>query len=453
MGLIAAEADAETVPMIVARTMSRAKPSPMRDRITARGAALDLLEAVLIQRRFLDDALDAMPALPERDRAFARLIAATALRRLGETDAAIARCLERRLPARAHRTQSVLRIGAVQLLMLGTPAHAAVSETVALAHRRLPKPHVGLVNAVLRRMAREGATFLAEADLPRINTPKWLWRIWSERYGEATCQAITQAHQREAPLDLSVKAEAPAWATRLGGRLLPTGTVRLENAGLVPRLDGFEAGAWWVQDAAAALPARLLGNVRGKHVIDLCAAPGGKTAQLTAAGARVTAIDRSPLRLERLAANLKRLELEAEIIAADAATWRPFQPADAVLLDAPCSATGTIRRHPDIPHLKSPADVADAAKTQAALLEAALTMLRPGGTLVYAVCSLQPEEGEAQVDRLLAGHALRRRPVAPGEIGGLADFVTPAGDLRTLPCHLAELGGIDGFYAARLERL
>ncbi|MCX7353453.1 MAG: methyltransferase domain-containing protein [Alphaproteobacteria bacterium] len=424
----------------------------MRGNVSARGAALDLLEAVLVERRFLDDALDNMPTLPERDRAFARLIVATVLRRLGELDAALEPCLAKPLPARAHRTQNVLRIGAVQLLMLGTPAHAAVGETVDAAHRRLPKPHVGLVNAVLRRVAREGKALLP-ADAAALNTPKWLWRGWSERYGEETCRAIAAAHQREAGLDLSVKDGAAALATRLGGRVLPTGSIRLENAGAVPRLDGFEAGVWWVQDAAAALPVKLLGDVRGKHVIDLCAAPGGKTAQLATAGARVTAIDRSPERLARLTTNLKRLGLEAETIAADAASWRPSQPADAVLLDAPCSATGTIRRHPDIPHLKSPRDVTDAATTQRELLDAALTMVKPGGMLVYAVCSLQPEEGEAQIEALLAkGAPLRRRPITASEVGGLKELVSPAGDLRTLPSHIPELGGLDGFYAGRLER-
>lgn len=425
----------------------------MRGNVSARDAALELLEAVLAERRFFDDALDDVPTLPERDRAFARLIAATVLRRLGELDAALAPCLAKPLPARAHRTQNVLRVGAAQLLMLGTPAHAAVAETVDAAHRRLPRPHVGLVNAVLRRVAREG-TALLPGDATALNTPKWLWRGWSDRYGEETCRAIAIAHQREAALDLSMKGGAAAWATRLGGHVLPTGSIRLENAGAVPRLDGFDTGAWWVQDAAAALPAKLLGDVRGKHVIDLCAAPGGKTAQLVSAGARVTAIDRSPERLTRLTANLKRLGLEAETVAADAADWRPSQPADAVLLDAPCSATGTIRRHPDIPHLKSPRDVIDAAATQRGLLEAALAMVKPGGTLVYAVCSLQPEEGETQIDGLLAkGTPVRRRPVTAAEVGGLKELVSPAGDLRTLPCHIPELGGLDGFYAGRLERL
>lgn len=425
----------------------------MRGNVSARGAAIDLLEAVLGERRFLDDALDDMPTLPERDRAFARLIAATVLRRLGELDAALEPCLAKPLPARAYRTQNVLRIGAAQLLMLGTPAHAAVSETVDAAHRRLPRPHVGLVNAVLRRVAREGNALLP-TDATMLNTPKWLWRGWTERYGEETCRAIAVAHQQEAALDLSVKdGAAAAWATRLGGKVLPTGSVRLENAGAVPRLVGFDAGVWWVQDAAAALPAKLLGDVGGKHVIDLCAAPGGKTAQLAAAGARVTAIDRSPERLTRLTANLKRLGLEAEAIAADAVRWRPSQPADAVLLDAPCSATGTIRRHPDIPHLKSPRDVMDAVTTQRELLDAALAMVKPGGVLIYAVCSLQPEEGEAQIEALLAkGAPVRRRTVAASEVGGLKELILPTGDLRTLPSHIPELGGLDGFYAARLER-
>lgn len=421
--------------------------------VSARSGALDLLEAVLVERRFLDDALDAVPTMPERDRAFARAMAATVLRRMGEIDAVLTQCLAKPLPARAHRTQNMLRLGAAQLLILGTPAHAAVGETVDAAHKRLPRPHVGLVNAVLRRVAREGKAFLP-ADAGALNTPKWLWRSWSEHYGEAAARAIAAAHQQEAALDLSVKDGAPAWATRLGGKVLPTGSVRLEGGGAVLRLDGFDAGAWWVQDAAAALPARLLGDVRSKHVIDLCAAPGGKTAQLAAAGARVTAVDRSPERLARLQTNLKRLGLEAETIAADAAKWRPSQLADAVLLDAPCSATGTIRRHPDIPHLKAPRDVTDAAAAQKKFLEAALTMVKPGGVLVYAVCSLQPEEGEAQIASLLERDPpARRRSVQTSEVGGLKELISAAGDLRTLPCHIPELGGLDGFYAARLERI
>ncbi|MDH3793045.1 MAG: RsmB/NOP family class I SAM-dependent RNA methyltransferase, partial [Rhodospirillales bacterium] len=243
-------------------------------------------------------------------------------------------------------------------------------------------------------------------------------------------------------------------AERLGAQLLPGGTLRLPpGAGEVSRLPGYDEGAWWVQDAAAALPARLLGDVAGKQVIDLCAAPGGKTAQLAAAGARVTAVERSEVRLARLSENLARLGLSVTAVTADAATWRPEAPAGAVLLDAPCSATGTLRRHPDIAHLKGPEQIAALAALQDKLLAATLGMVKPGGLLVYAVCSLQPEEGPARIARLLAGGAPAARvPVEPAEFQGLCDLVTAEGDLRTLPCHLAGDGGMDGFYACRLRR-
>ena len=218
-------------------------------------------------------------------------------------------------------------------------------------------------------------------------------------------------------------------------------------------LPGYAEGAWWVQDAGAALPVRLFGDIAGQHVVDLCAAPGGKTAQLADAGAHVTAIDRSGRRLERLVANLKRLSLPAAAVAADAVTWRPEQPADAVLLDAPCTATGAIRRHPDVPHLKQPADVARLALIQERLLRAAIDMLRPGGMLVYCTCSLEPEEGPMQIDALLrSGAPVERRPLSAEEIDAPREWITAEGDLRTLPFHFAEYDGIDGFYAARLVK-
>src|SRR5579875_1843740 len=243
-------------------------------------------------------------------------------------------------------------------------------------------------------------------------------------------------------------------AARLDAELLPTGGLRRPAAGEVRGLPGFADGAWWVQDAAAALPARLLGEIGSRHVLDLCAAPGGKTAQLAAAGANVTAIDRSPGRLRRVGENLARLGLSARLLAADAGFWRPESPADAVLLDAPCTATGTIRRHPDVARLKTPADVLRMASEQARLLRAAIEMVKPGGIIVFTTCSLELAEGPAQIAALLAaGAPIRRRPIAAAEIGGLAEFVTAEGDLRTLPSHWPERGGIDGFYAARLERL
>ena len=425
----------------------------MKSPITARGIAAELLEAVLRHGRFLDEAIadhPGMGALAPRDRAFGRLLTATVLRRLGQIDAALGQCLERPLPDRAHRARTLLRLGAAQLLFLGTPAHAAVGEMVALARA----PHDKLVNAVLRRIAREGEGMLAGQDAAQLNTPGWLWHSWTEAFGDAACRAIAQAHLGEAPLDVTVKSDPEAWSRRLDARVLPTGSLRLAAGGAIGALPGYADGGWWVQDMAAALPARLLGPIQGKRVIDLCAAPGGKTAQLVAAGAQVTAIDRASRRLERLKSNLVRLGLEADIVTADASTWRPPTPADAVLLDAPCSGTGSIRRHPDIQRLKTADDVARMATAQARLLRSALEMVRPGGLVVYCTCSLEALEGEAQVAGLLQdGAPVRRQPIAPAELGGLAELIDANGDLRTHPGQLAALGGLDGFHAARLVRV
>jgi 16S rRNA (cytosine967-C5)-methyltransferase len=309
-------------------------------------------------------------------------------------------------------------------------------------------------------LSREGEGLAVAQDAARLNTPDWLWQSWCAAYGELTTRAIAAAHFRDPPLDLALKDSerdpdaAPDWAARLQGAVLPTGTVRVQaGGGAVTELPGYEEGAWWVQDAAASLPVRLFGDVTDTTVIDLCAAPGGKTAQLAAAGAHVVAVDRSAARLKRLQDNLARLSLRAECIVADAGSWRPAAPASFILLDAPCSSTGTVRRHPDIPHLKTPDDVVRLAAIQARLLDAAAAMLAPDGTLVYGVCSLEAEEGPRQVEQLLArGAPLRRMPVTATEIGGLGQCLSPEGDLRTLPCHLGDKGGLDGFYAARLVR-
>jgi 16S rRNA (cytosine967-C5)-methyltransferase len=392
--------------------------------------------------------------LEERDRAFARLLLSTTLRRLGQIDALIGQCLEHPLPVKAATAQDILRLGVAQLVFLDVPAHAAVDTAVTMAGDAGLTAHRKLVNAVLRRLSREGKILAADQDAARLNTPAWLWEAWQSAFGEDCSHAIAQAHLREAPLDITTKDDSAGWAERLEAVRLPTGTLRRQAGGAIPDLAGYAEGAWWVQDAAAALPARLLGTAPGQTVADLCAAPGGKTAQLAATGAMVIAIDRSAKRLERLTANLTRLGLSAEIVAADAANWRPPAPLDAVLLDAPCSATGTLRRHPDVAWLKQPADLAKLTVTQDRLLAAALDLLKPGGQLVYCTCSLQPEEGPYRIAALLAsGAAARRHPIAAAEVGNLEELLTPEGDLRCLPCHLADLGGMDGFYACRLERL
>ena len=437
-------------------------PSPPPGRAPRR-AAFEVLRQVLRQGQGLDAAIQASPrwaGLEARDRAFARQLATTVLRRLGQIDAALADCLDRPLPRKLGAVQDLLRLGAAQVLFLDVADHAAVGETVALATGVRVGPHKGLLNAVLRRLTRERDAILARQAAPdgpgRLNTPAWLYDRWGRHFGPATAAAIAEQHLREPPLDLSLRdpASAEAWAEALGAQVLPTGTLRLDSGtGDLRRLPGYDDGAWWVQDAAAALPVRLLGPVAGREVVELCAAPGGKTAQLAAAGARLLAVDRSAERLALLTDNLARLALPAATVTAEIQSWTPPAQADRVLLDAPCSATGTLRRHPDIAHLKRPDDIAAMARLQAELLEAAAALLAPGGTLVYAVCSLEPEEGPAQVARLLAARPeLARVPVTAAELDGLSDLLTAEGDLRSLPCHLAELGGLDGFYAARLSK-
>lgn len=443
--------------------MNLAKPKGGRAP-DARSAALDLLESVLDRGTPLDTALvhsAALAKLSPRDRAFVRLLVATVLRRRGQIDAAIDEKLSRPLPKRQIQVRNALRLGVAQLAFLETPAHAAVDGSVNLVRQSGRAGMTGLVNAVLRAIVRDGAAVLtATEEAEQRNTPDWLRASWNAAYGADTTSAIMAAHRAEPPLDFTLAdgGQAEAWAPRLEAEILPTGSLRRRTGGLVSELTGYAEGAWWVQDTAAALPARLFGDLAGRNVIDLCAAPGGKTAQLAAAGAKVTAVDISAERLQLVAENMERLGLTAETVCTDATKFTPAAPADAVLLDAPCSSTGTIRRHPDITWLKTQDDVATAATLQARLLNAAVSMLAPGGTLVYAVCSLQPEEGPAQIETLLAGAAdIARAPVTSDELPGLDGLsppvITPDGDVRTLPCHFATAGGMDGFYIARLQRL
>jgi 16S rRNA (cytosine967-C5)-methyltransferase len=314
-----------------------------------------------------------------------------------------------------------------------------------------------LVNAVLRRVAERGAALLENQDRVRLNIPDWLWQRWSTAYGPDVARRIAEASLREAALDISVKTDGQVWAERLGGRLLPTGSIRIAPAGRIEDLPGYAEGAWWVQDAGAALVTLAAGSVAGRSVADLCAAPGGKTAALAAAGARVIAVDQSAVRLERMRANLKRLGLAAEVVEADAAAWQPGRSFDVVVLDAPCTATGTIRRHPDILRLKSPDDVPRMAAVQERMLAHAAALVRSGGLLLYSVCSLEREEGELQIEALLARDSrFARAAISAAETGAEPEWISAAGDVRTLPFHLAqlpaELSGIDGFYVARLRR-
>lgn len=417
--------------------------------MTARRAATDLLVAVMDRGRALEDALNETPsfnALEGRDRAFARALVTAGLRRLGGINTVLSEFLARPLPDDANHARALLHLGAAQLLVLGTPAHAAVGETVETAnHMREARGFAKLMNAVLRKVASNGEAILHELP-PGADLPQWLYTRWRAAYSEAAPQ-IAEALLAEPPLDISVKDDAAGWAAKLFGAVTPTGSVRLAEHAPIDTLPGFNDGAWWVQDAAAALPAKLLGDVRDKRVLDLCAAPGGKTLQLAAAGAHVTAVDKSEARLKRLRENLARTKLQAEVICADALHFKA-EPFDAILLDAPCTSTGTLRRHPDVAWLRRPTDVKALADLQAQLIEACAKLLKPGAPLIYAVCSLEPEEGPGVVAAALR-NGWQRAPLT-NEVP--AEFITADGDLRTHPGHWPEIGGLDGFYAARLLR-
>jgi 16S rRNA (cytosine967-C5)-methyltransferase len=433
--------------------------------LKARRMAVTLITEVLNQRRPFDDAFNTLAlderyaGLEDRDRAYARLIAATTLRRKGQLAEMVKAFIEKPLPEKRGRLDAILLTAAAQLVFLKSPPHAVINLAVFqvredAAARRFAR----LANAVLRRISERGAAMAVEQDEARLNTPEWLWNSWTAAYGLDETMRIASQHLNEPPLDLTVKDLAESWAERLGGVALPTGTVRLAAKGRIEALEGFAEGAWWVQDVAASLPARLLGDVKGKRVADLCAAPGGKTAQLAHAGAKVTAVDVSEKRLKRLRENLTRLDLEAEIVAADILKWEPEEAFDAILLDAPCSATGTIRRNPDIPYLKQPSDLAGLVALQQQMLAKALDFLKPGGVLVYCTCSLEPAEGPERISRLLGARAdIALAPIEPEEIGGRAEWLDEHSMLRTLPSNLQlsdpELSGMDGFYAARLEKV
>jgi 16S rRNA (cytosine967-C5)-methyltransferase len=434
--------------------------------LAARKIAADILDGVLHKHRTLDDQLDGAAAHPglkslaDRDRALMRRLVATILRRLGTLGHVLSKLLDRGVPTDAPRAQSALLIGAAQILWMDVPDHAAVDLSVRLVQldRRAAK-YAGLVNAVLRRCAREGAGLVEDVKSQVLDIPPWLLARWIAHYGEDIAKATALAIGHEPSLDITAKSDAAQWASRLHGELLPTGTVRTLLQGSVTVLPGFAEGQWWVQDAAAALPARLFGDPAGKTVADLCAAPGGKTAQLAQAGARVTAVDRSPARMARLRDNLARLGLSADTVVADAVEWQAPEPGafDGILLDAPCTSSGTIRRHPDIAWLRQEADIATMAGLQKRLLQKAASLLKPGGMLIYCTCSLEPEEGIEPVAALLAtDQSLRRLPIEAGEVAGLSEIVTTEGDLRTLPCHLPQadpqFGGLDGFYVARLVK-
>ena len=429
--------------------------------LPARRLAAAVIDEVLRAGTALDDTIERLAppfGLDSADSALARAITITAFRRLGTIQEAINARLERGSPRNSGPFEPIMVAAAAQILFLDVPDHAAVDLAIRHLHEDARSSrYVSLGNAVLRRLAREREAILAEAVDPFLDTPEWLAESWMESYGEDVAAAMAESHRDEPPLDISVKADPEGWAEKLDGLLLPTGSIRLRERGGITGLPGFDEGVWWVQDAAAALPVRLLAPQPGERVADLCAAPGGKTAQLAALRAQVTAVDRSGPRLRRLRANLERLGLTAEIVTADATQWQA-DAFDAVLLDAPCSATGTIRRHPDVAWTKTPEDRDKLVALQARLLEAAARLTKRGGRLVYCTCSLEPQEGEAQIEAFLKAHPdFARKPVEPAEIGGLAEAIDRNGDLRTLPHQLRNetprLSGWSGFYATRLIRL
>lgn len=384
-----------------------------------------------------------------RDRAFARLLVATTLRRKGQIDSVLAGYVKQTPPT---YVQNALRIGAAQLLFLGTASHAAVGETVSLikAHKKYVK-FAGLANAVLRKVDREGRQKLAQTT-PRDNIPPWIYKSWEKNYGRAAARQMALEYAKTPPLDITVKSEPETWAAKLGGEVIFDHTVRIPKAGQIKELSGYDTGEWWVQDISASLPVVALGEVEGLKALDLCAAPGGKTLQLAAKGAAVTALDKSSRRLQLLKENLTRTALSAEIIEADALSWdQGDETFDIVLIDAPCSATGTFRRHPDVLHNKTPRQIGQLVKLQRNLLLSAVEKLRPGGFLMYCTCSLQVEEGEEQIDWFL-------QKKSDFEVIRFSDekwreFGNSGGHLRLLPHQIREKGGLDGFFLCLLRKI
>ncbi len=417
----------------------------------ARGAAVRMLMAVTEARETLSDAAAAAAGLTAPDRARAQRLALATLRHIEPADA-ILKALLRKGPPPAIR--AILRLATVEIMAEGGDPHGVVNAAVSLARAagRQEAGFAGLVNAVLRKAAATPSEVWAGS--PAQTLPGWLRGRLMSAYGSAATRAIEAAHRQGAATDLTPRdGDAEALAERVGGTVLPTGSLRLKAGGAISDLPGYAAGAWWVQDAAAALPARALAARPGERILDLCAAPGGKTLQLAAAGADVTALDLSAARMARVAENLSRCGLTARTVIADALTWEGDGLFDAVLLDAPCSATGTIRRHPDLPFVRDPATLKPLATLQSALIDRAAGWVRPGGRMVFATCSLLPEEGERQVAAALSRlPEWSADPVAALVPGVDPDWAQPEGGIRLRPDRWADLGGMDGFYYAVLRR-
>ena len=429
------------------RRKSKAEPAGMDSRI----AAFEILKSI-DGGRYLDMAMRRATSLEPRDRAFARLLVTTCLRRGGQIDRILGTLMTKPPAGKARDAIHILRLGAAQLLFLETGAYAAVNSTVDLMRASGFDRLTGLTNAVMRRMSREAEVLLSATDV-EDNLPDWLRKSWRQHYGVARTRKMMELMMQPPTLDITPKSDAEDWADMLDGTVIDGRTVRRDFDGDPTRLDGFAEGHWWVQDAAAAVPAALFGDLDGRHVVDLCAAPGGKTAQLIAAGAKVTAVDSSKQRLEILERNLGRLGMTATLVATDGRRFTPREKVDAVLIDAPCSATGTLRRRPDVLRHRDATDLVSLAGIQAALIKRAAGWLKTGGCLIYATCSLQHEEGEAVIDQVTA--ALKDKiaidPVTKAEAGAFAPALTDAGMLRIVPSDFASLGGVDGFFVARLK--
>ncbi len=425
--------------------------------LDVRGVAAERLRACLDQRLTVEDALQASPQanqLDGRDRAFVAALLLTAFRHRGEIDAVLREFLDKPLPRKSALTRELLELGVAQLLFLQTPPHAVIDSAVRAAKADRNAQHfAGLVNAVLRKVVTAGPSLAAKLDAPRLNTPAWLWDRWSRNHGSLAAREIAFAHAVRPALDLSFRNDPAPWRELLNGVPLPNGQLRLPAGHVpVPELPGFSERAWWVQDAAATIPVRLMGELGGCKVLDLCAAPGGKTLQMAAMGAAVTAVDISEPRLARLRENLARIGLQADIRVADVLTARFQETWDAVLLDAPCSATGTIRRHPELPWIRQESQIADLAELQRQMLPKAAALVGPGGLLVYCSCSLEPEEGEGQAKDFLARNpAFQIVPAALPDLPPGA--IRPEGWVRTLPgMSYGGSTGMDGFFAVAMRR-
>lgn len=436
------------------------KSGPPAEGLGARQAALAVLTDVFLRKKLLDDAMERardLSALPSRDRAFARMMISTVLRRKGQLDDVLRRASDKGDLPRPDALRFILYLGIVQILFMNVPDHAAVDSSVRLAESEGLSKQKGFVNAVLRRLTREGREWVAAQDEVALNFPDWMIDEWRASYGPQEAAAIAQALLTESPLDITLKnpAETALWLGALEASYMPAGTLRRQSGGMVIDLPGFREGAWWVQSAASTLPVKLMGDIQGLTVIDLCAAPGGKTMQLRAAGAKVIAVDSSTARLRVLKENLARVKLSdgVETVIADSVSWRPKAPADIVLLDAPCSATGTVRKHPDLLHTKTAGERDGLIALQQQLLDNAAKMVKPGGMLVYATCSLQTSEGEDQARAFLSRHPeFTRMPADPARIGHMETSITKDGDVRVLPTALATLGGMDGFFVSVMEK-